>query len=182
MASQSELLEQCRRGSSKAQFELYAQYSRAMYNVSLRMLSDTMEAENAMQDAFLKAFSNIASFRNDATFGAWLKRIVVNTCIDYLKRRKIHLVPIDGCNVAEMIPDESEEVVPTSVDEVKRAMQQLPDTYRLVLNLHLLDGYDYPEIAEMMGTTQSNVRTLHCRAKQKLIAAMQLQGINRQLS
>lgn len=165
----SELIELCRRGDSKAQFELYNLYSRAMYNVSCRILPDRMEAEDAMQDAFFKAFDKLHTFRNEVAFGAWLKRIVVNTCIDYLKRKKLQLTSIDDVKGVADVQDGVDDFVPESVEDIKVAMNELPEGYRLVLSLHLVEGYEYEEIAEMLGIAQSSVRSQFTRAKQKLI-------------
>lgn len=165
----SELIELCRRGDSKAQFELYNLYSRAMYNVSCRILPDRMEAEDAMQDAFFKAFDKLHTFRNEVAFGAWLKRIVVNTCIDYLKKKKLQLTSIDDVKGVADVQDGVDDFVPESVEDIKVAMNELPEGYRLVLSLHLVEGYEYEEIAEMLGIAQSSVRSQFTRARQKLI-------------
>lgn len=165
----SELIELCRRGDSKAQFELYNLYSRAMYNVSCRFLPDRMEAEDAMQEAFFKAFDKLHTFRNEVAFGAWLKRIVVNTCIDYLKKKKLQLTSIDDVKGVADVQDGVDDFVPESVEDIKVAMNELPEGYRLVLSLHLVEGYEYEEIAEMLGIAQSSVRSQFTRARQKLI-------------
>lgn len=165
----SELIELCRRGDSKAQFELYNLYSRAMYNVSCRILPDRMEAEDAMQEAFFKAFDKLHTFRNEVAFGAWLKRIVVNTCIDYLKKKKLQLTSIDDVKGVADVQDGIDDFVPESVEDIKVAMNELPEGYRLVLSLHLVEGYEYEEIAEMLGIAQSSVRSQFTRARQKLI-------------
>ena len=165
----SELIELCRRGDSKAQFELYNLYSRAMYNVSCRFLPDRMEAEDAMQEAFFKAFDKLHTFRNEVAFGAWLKRIVVNTCIDYLKKKKLQLTSIDDVKGVADVQDGADDFVPESVEDIKVAMNELPEGYRLVLSLHLVEGYEYEEIAEMLGIAQSSVRSQFTRARQKLI-------------
>lgn len=165
----SELVDLCRHGDSKAQFELYSLYSKAMFNVSCRILSDKMEAEDAMQEAFFKAFDKISTFRNEVAFGAWLKRIVVNTCIDYLKKKKLQFTPIDEVRNIADTQNDSEDYIPESVEEVKYAMTLLPEGYRVVLSLHLIEGYEYEEIAEMLGIGQSSVRSQFTRARQKLL-------------
>ncbi|QKG80379.1 RNA polymerase sigma factor [Tenuifilum thalassicum] len=163
------LVERCRQGDNKAQFELYKLYSDAMYNVSCRVIPDTMEAEDAMQEAFFKAFDKIDTFRGEVTFGAWLKRIVVNTCLDHLKRKKVLTVSLD--ETPGLSDDVSDEVDydPESVEEVKQALNKLPEGYKLVLSLRLIDGYEYEEIATMMGIAQSTVRSQYVRAKRKLV-------------
>ncbi|MCB8964101.1 MAG: sigma-70 family RNA polymerase sigma factor [Bacteroidales bacterium] len=165
----SELVDLCKRGDSKAQFELYRLYSKAMFNVSCRILPDTMEAEDAMQEAFFKAFDKMHTFRNEVAFGAWLKRIVVNTCIDTLKKKRLLLTPIDEVRGVADVQDNPDDFIPESVEDVKQAMNQLPEGYRLVLNLHLVEGYEYPEISEMLGIAQSSVRSQFTRARQRLI-------------
>ncbi len=163
-----QLVERCRRGDSKAQFELYRLYASAMFSVSCRIIPDKMEAEDAMQEAFFKAFDKLDTFRNEVTFGAWLKRIVVNTCIDHLKRKRLLTVSIDD-TPGVSAQASNDDYSPESVEEVKVAMQKLPEGYRLVLTLHLIDGYEYDEIAEMLGIAQSTVRSQFVRAKQRLI-------------
>lgn len=165
----SELIELCRRGDSKAQFELYNLYSRAMYNVSCRILPDRMEAEDAMQEAFFKAFDKLHTFRNEVAFGAWLKRIVVNTCIDYLKKKKLQLTSIDDVKGVADVQDGTDDFVPESVEDVKLAMNQLSEGYRIVLVLHLVEGYEYDEISEMLEISSSSVRSRFTRGRQKLI-------------
>jgi len=139
-----------------------------MLSVSCRIIPDKMEAEDAMQEAFFKAFDKLDTFRNEVTFGAWLKRIVVNTCIDHLKRKRLLTVSIDD-TPGVSAQASNDDYSPESVEEVKVAMQKLPDGYRLVLTLHLVDGYEYEEIAEMLGIAQSTVRSQFVRAKQRLI-------------
>lgn len=177
MAEHTELIARCRRGDRAAQFEVYRLYSQAMYAVCCNILDNPLEAEEVMQEAFFKAFDKIASFRGEVAFGAWLKRITINACLDTLKRQRIKWLSLDDQMLhANQIPDtEVDEQVIDSVEAVKLALAKLPNGYRLVLTLHLIEGYEYAEIAEMIGTTQSNVRSQFFRAKQhlqELLAAM----------
>ena len=165
----SELVKKCCRGDSRAQFELYAMYARAMYNVSCRIIPDRMEAEDAMQEAFFKAFDRISTFRGEVTFGAWLKRIVINTCLDHLKKRRVQLVSFDDLPGLAEHTDSSDDYTPESVEQVKLAMQQLPEGYRVVLTLRLVEELDYPEIAEMLDINESSVRSQYTRGRQKLV-------------
>lgn len=177
MADQSELIVRCRRGERAAQFELYRLYSQAMFAVCYNILGSTVEAEDAMQEAFFKAFDKIATFRGGVSFGAWLKRIVVNTSLDHLKQQRIDWLSIDDerLNLQQLPNDDCNEFVADSVAEVKAAMLRLPQGFRLVLTLHLIEGYEYAEIAEMIGTTQSNVRSQYFRAKQRLVELLAVQ-------
>ena len=139
-----------------------------MYNVSYRITGREEDAEDALQEAFISAFKNLSSYRADATFGAWLKRIVVNKSINVLKRRKHELMPDDeewDVVETESAGDYREEL---TIDRVKKAIEELPDGYRSVLSLYLLEGYDHQEIAEILGITESTSKSQLNRAKGKL--------------
>jgi RNA polymerase sigma-70 factor (ECF subfamily) len=139
-----------------------------MFNVSYRITGRQEDAEDAIQEAFISAFRNLHNYRADATFGAWLKRIVVNKSINVLKKRKHELMPEDQqWDVAETEePAEYKEEL--TIERVKRAIEELPDGYRTVLSLYLLEGYDHQEISEILGITESTSKSQLNRAKGKL--------------
>lgn len=175
-----ELVEQCKQGDSRSYGALYQKYSKAMYNTSLRIVNNTGDAEDVMQEAFIDAFSSIASFQYKSTFGAWLKRIVINKSINYLRKRKMDLIDIDKTQVA-WLPDEEtmdEKEIQLKVDEVKKAVKLLPNGYRTVLSLYLFEGYDQEEIAEMLRVSHATVRTQYMRAKQKLVSIIKQGGLS----
>lgn len=163
-----DLIARCRAGDRNAHYQIYKLYARSMYNVSYRITGREADAEDALQDAFISAFKNLDSYRAEATFGAWLKRIVVNKSINILKRRRLEWLP---ANEAEEVA-EPEEVIPykeeLTVERVKQAIEELPDGYRSVLSLYLLEGYDHQEIAEILGITESTSKSQLNRAKGKL--------------
>jgi RNA polymerase sigma-70 factor (ECF subfamily) len=165
-----ELIDDCRNGSTKAQFEIYKLYYKAMYNTSLRLMNDNLEAEDIMQEAFLSAFKNIHTYKEEVSFGAWLKKIVVNRSLDVLKKRKLDTEPIDDRRIALIDNDDSEDIdyQAQKMAEVKQAIQQLPENYRILITLHLIEGYDHDEIGEILGMTNSAVRTGYSRARKKL--------------
>lgn len=163
-----DLIARCRQGDRDAHYRIYKLYSRSMYNISFRITRREEDAEDALQEAFISAFRNLASYRADATFGAWLKRIVVNKSINVLKKRKHEWMPEDEqWDVAEEETqvDYREEL---TVSRVKKAIEELPDGYRTVLSLYLLEGYDHQEIAEIMGISESTSKSQLNRAKGKL--------------
>ena len=166
---QHKLIEACKENSRRAQLKLYNQYSEGMYYVALRFMQDTMEAEDAMQEAFIKAFSKIHQFTGEVTFGAWLKRIVINKCLDKLKARKMELVAIN-----EQVLGTVEEEENWNIDDgigvavVKTEIENLPEKYRFPLMLYLIEGYDHEEISEILNVTQVASRTLVHRGKKKL--------------
>ena len=159
------LIDECRRGSSKAQFRLYNQYSKAMYNLAYRMMNNREDAEDLLQEAFLECFRNINSFRFESTFGAWLKSIVINKCINQLRKKKVDLV------LQESLPSEITEEEPEmtyDTDKIFKGIEQLPDGYRIILTLYLLEGYDHTEIAQILGISESTSKSQYSRAKEKL--------------
>ncbi|MBW8330883.1 MAG: sigma-70 family RNA polymerase sigma factor [Prolixibacteraceae bacterium] len=161
-----DLVERCRKGDTKAQFELYKIYYKPMYNICLRMVGAQVEAEDVMQEAFLNAFTKIDTYLGVVSFGAWLKKIVINRSLDHLKKRKVKFEELN-----EKIPDEepvSIEISEIQMEKLKNAIQQLPDGYRVVLSLYLLEGYDHEEIAQILGITNVSSRSQYMRAKLKL--------------
>lgn len=163
-----ELVSRCLAGDQDAHFRLYQLYSRAMYNVSYRITGDEDEAEDALQEAFISAFRNLDHYRGEASFGSWLKRIVVNKAINHVKRRRMEVLPDnEEFDVAEEEP-ESQYQTDWSVDKVREAIDRLPDGYRAVLSLYLIEGYDHQEIAQIMSITESTSKSQLNRAKNKL--------------
>jgi len=166
-----DLIDDCSRGNAKAQFEIYKLYYKAMYNSCLRILNNTQEAEDVMQEAFLSAFDKIASYKGEVSFGAWLKRIVVNRALDYLKKNKIDCLPIDE-KMYQLSDEEAyneDLTIGKNIGAIKKAINQLPSGYRIVLSLYLIEAYDHEEIAEILNISASTSRSQYNRAKKKLI-------------
>ncbi len=138
-----------------------------MYNVSLRIVRDDTEAEDVIQEAFLKAFQKINTYRGEVSFGAWLKKIVVNRSLDVLKKRKVIFEEIDERkhDMEEYQMDAREGIDP---ETIRKAINKLPDGYRVVLSLYLIEGYDHEEISQILGISNSASRTQYMRAKNKL--------------
>ncbi len=164
----SDLVEGCRRGDSRDQVKIYELYYKAMYNVALRILHDSAEAEDMMQESFLDAFRKISSYKGEASFGAWLKRIVVNKCLNALNARKVAFSSIDE---ERQVPDVKQDETPDlkyEVAEVHEGISLLPDGYRVILSLYLLEGYDHEEIGQILKITSSTSRSQYTRARAKL--------------
>lgn len=168
-----ELLEKCRAGERLAQMEIYNKYYKAMYNTSLRIVKHSAEAEDIMQESFLRAFTKLDTFQGNSSFGAWLKRIVVNQSISALNKNtklqelslgeEINKLHDDGLGM-----DLQEEEVDPMVRKVLSAMEELKENYRIALTLHLIEGYDYEEICEILNISYANCRTSISRAKESL--------------
>lgn len=183
---QADLVKRCQLGERRAQYELYQQYVKAMYNVCLRIVNHEAEAEDVLQEAFVDAFSHISSFRGQSTFGAWLKQIVVNRAINHLRGRRLEFVSLESNQFADDAsgttdrgtasqPDWAdtepydEEGPLLEVERVRRAMQQLPEGYRVVLSLYLFEGYDHEEIGTVLGINEITSRTQYIRGKKRLL-------------
>jgi RNA polymerase sigma-70 factor (ECF subfamily) len=174
-----DLLDGCKEGDQKAQFQIYKLYYKAMYNTSLRIVNDRMEAEDIMQESFLSAFEKIETYSGTVSFGAWLKKIVINRSLDTLGRRKAVFEDIEShVGIRDDGPDDSlrNEEIDTRIGEVKEAIEKLPDGYRVILSLYLLEGYDHDEIAEILKISSSTSRSQLSRAKQKLISELKKDG------
>ena len=159
------LIEECRKGNSKAQFRLYNQYSKAMYNLAYRILNNREDAEDILQETFVDCFRNIGSFRFESTFGAWLKKILVNKCINQLKKKKIDLTL---CDTLPASIYEIEEEIIYDTGKIFKGIEMLPDGYRIILTLYLLEGYDHSEISQILGISESTSKSQYSRAKEKL--------------
>lgn len=164
-----DIVELSKAGNRKAQYQLYRLYSKAMLNICYRMLNSMEEAEDLLQESFAEAFKKLESFRFESSFGAWLKRIVVNRCINHLKKRRAELyytdnLPENPSNQVEIDDDHTH----MEVMKIKKAMEQLPDGYRVIFSLYLIEGYDHAEIAQIMGISESTSKSQFSRAKQKI--------------
>ena len=171
-----ELVERCKRGDSRAFEAIYQKYAKAMYNTSLRIVNHTGDAEDVMQEAFTDAFRSLEDFHYKSTFGAWLKRIVINKSINQLRKRKMDLIDIEKTNIGNL-PEEDgldEQEMQLKVEDIKKAVALLPNGYRTVLTLYLFEGYDQEEIAEILQVSHATVRTQYMRAKKKLLQYIKL--------
>jgi len=166
------LLQLCLEGKQSAQLEIYNRYYKAMYNTSVRIVKDSAEAEDVMQESFLNAFTKLHTFKGEVTFGSWLKRIVINNSIyHYRKQQKKNEVDLD--DVIYKVEDNDGVVSDHALTELKaqkvmETMNLLKDNYRVSLTLHLIEGYDYEEISQIMNISNANCRTTISRAKESL--------------
>ena len=162
------LIDECREGNRRAQFRLYELYSKAMFNTAYRIMGNREDAEDMLQEAFTDCFRKIGSYRTESTFGAWLKTIVINRCISRLRKREAELVLIEDYSRHEMQQDEPQEMIWPDPSVIARAVERLPDGYRVVFSLYLLEGYDHTEISQILGISESTSKTQYSRAKEKL--------------
>jgi len=152
----------------QAQYRLYQLYSRAMYNICFRMLGNESDAEDVLQNAFIDVFTKLHHFRFESAIGAWIKRIVVNNCINFLKKRRLEIVPLEDREVAVSgsASNLNESTDPLlNVETIKQAIPLLPEGYRVIFNMYLLEGYDHVEISEILGISVSTSKSQLNRAK-----------------
>jgi len=166
-----DLIRGCQVNDRKAQFQVYKLYYKAMFNTAIRIVNDSTRAEDIMQEAFLEAFRQIDTYRAESSFGSWLKKIVINKSIDEIRKTR-DVISIDELDVevADQHDDENYiQVLSTKVEEIRKAIHALPDSYRIILSLYLLEGYDHEEISQVLGISYNLSRTRYSRARKKLL-------------
>jgi len=162
-----DIIDRCRKGNREAQFRLYKLYYKSMYNTSLRIVGNENDAEDIMQESFLSAFRKIDTYAGKVSFGSWLKKIVINRSLDYLKKRKIIFEEVEDHLISEA---EDPVMEPREVDiqKIREALLKLPEGYRVVFSLYFLEGYDHEEIAGILKISTGSSRSQLLRAKRKL--------------
>lgn len=171
-----QLIERCKKADKSAQFELYKRYYKAMYNTAYRILNDSFEAEDIMQESFLIAYTKLGTFKaenknvsNDTTFGAWLKRIVINKSLTQLKKvNKINFSPLERVEKNRTEEAEKNDYSLLKAKTVIAEIKGLKKSYSTALNLHFIEGFDYEEMTQILDISYENVRVLMSRAKKKL--------------
>lgn len=161
------LIEQCQRQDREAQAKLYALYARAMFNICRRMMGDDEEAKDLLQESFIHAFQKLPSLRDTSLFSSWIKRIVVNHCINAIRKRRILTSSLD---------EEFDQIEETDdfayqehqVEEIMRAIELLPEGCRTVLNLYLFEGYDHKEIGQILAITESASKAQYSKARARV--------------
>lgn len=164
----NKIVEKCKQNNAKAQMQLYDKYCDAMFIIAKRYVNDNFIAEDMMQDAFIKVFKNIQDFKGEVTIGAWIKKIMINQCLDYLKKKRIELVSIEEKELNVADEDDWTVKEEVNVQTIVMAINSLPEKYKVVLNLYLLEGYDHQEIAQVLNITEVNSRSQLLRGKNKL--------------
>ncbi|MFC2115818.1 RNA polymerase sigma factor [Bacteroidota bacterium] len=164
-----DLIDRCRKGDREAQFSIYGLYYKAMFNTCLRIVKDPGEAEDIMQESFLSAFEKIGTYSGTVSFGAWLRKIVINRSLDSIKKQKLSFDTLDERAAGNISIDETQEDFTRDIRMIREAILKLPDGFRIVLTLYLLEGYDHEEIGQILNISSSTSRSQYTRARQKLI-------------
>ena len=165
---EKKLVRLCKKGNQIAQMQVYDNYCQAMFTIACRYLNNEEDAKDAMQDGFLKAFTNIESYKPEATFGAWLKRIIINQCLDVLKKRKLEFSN-DDLEKLQIVEDNNWDFESSiTKTEILFAIEQLTEKHKIVVQLYLLEGYDHKEISQILDIPVKTSRTHLSRGKSKL--------------
>lgn len=162
------LVSRCKNGDLAAAKQLYDRYSQAMYSICLRMMDNRQDAEDMLQEAFYQVFKSIGTYREEATIGAWIKSIVVNKCLNQLKKKKQKFEEANDDLEFEEEKPMDEQQFSYTVQSIKQAIKNLPEGYRIVLSLYLFEGYSHKEIAHKLDISLSTVKTQYMRAKRKV--------------
>lgn len=174
-----ELVDKSLKGDTRSFQVLYQTHVKAMFNTALRILGNTADAEDILQESFLDAFKNLNKFSRQSTFGAWIKQIVIYKSINLLKKKRVSFVEV-GNGALELEETHSEDSAreDMQIEAIRKALQQLPDGFRTVLSLYLFEGYDHEEIAGILGVAHTTVRTQYVRGKKKLLDLIRKGGVS----
>ncbi|MCK5371206.1 MAG: RNA polymerase sigma factor [Cyclobacteriaceae bacterium] len=164
----AKIIDRCIKGDQKAYFEIYKLYSKAMFNICCRIIGNQDEAEDVLQEAFVNAFQNIKSYQGKASFGAWLKKIVVNKAISHLRKHQMEMVELEDRFELKNDEEVNDIDLVMKVETIREAIQKLPNGFRVVFSLYLLEGYDHKEISEILEISESTSKSQYNRAKKKL--------------
>jgi len=157
------------------QKELYQLHYRRIYNTCLRIIGNSMDAEEVMHDVFLKLFGNIDNLQNEDAFYSWSQSIAVRTSIDKVRKNKPLFEPVDNLSVADEDPDEEMEL---SVESIKQELNNLPDGYRIVVSMRLFEECEFEEIAQVLQIKESTARSQYIRGRDKLANMLKSKILN----
>lgn len=166
--SEASLIEECIKGNADAQKEFYGKYARRLYAVCNRYSGNHQEAEDILQDSFIRIFDNLRSYRFQGSLEGWMKRITINTALESLKKKKMSLVSIDSESFIPDIVCDEDALTRLSSKDIIAMIQQIPGGYKEVLNLFIVDGYSHKEIAKMLGISEANSKLRLNRARNML--------------
>ncbi|QXP78118.1 MULTISPECIES: RNA polymerase sigma factor [Winogradskyella] len=168
MHKDTQLIKLCKKRNEAAQMQVYDTYAQAMFTIACRYLNDEEDAKDAMQEGFLKAFTNIEKYQPKATFGVWLKRIIINQCLDVLKKNKLEFSAVEVTELQIINEDDWHFDSSITKEEILLAVNELNEKHKIVVKLYLLEGYDHEEISDILEIPVKTSRTHLRRGKLKL--------------
>ena len=161
------IISECIAGNPKAQAKLYQQFAPKMFGVCLRYAKDATEAEDNLQEGFIKVFTNLKSFRNDGSLEGWIRRIMINVSLEILRKKHV-LYPVEDVSVYDSVNFSDDVIAKITADDLMKLIQELPPRYRLVFNLYVIEGFSHQEIALKMSITQGTSKSNLARAREIL--------------
>jgi RNA polymerase sigma-70 factor (ECF subfamily) len=179
ITQQGELVAMCKRGDPAGYTGLYNLHSKEVYNTIYRLVNHTAEAEDILQESFVAAFQAIAKFENTGGFRAWIKRIATNKAIDWLRKKKIRFVELEPAGISPPAEEPiDEKAFEYKVEEVRRAIDALPEGYRIIVQLHVFENIPQVEIAKMLGMDSNTVKVQYHRAKHKILRTLTKESLS----
>ncbi|MBE2231020.1 MAG: sigma-70 family RNA polymerase sigma factor [Chitinophagaceae bacterium] len=174
MTDDRQLVRNCLKGQAAAQKELYERFAGLMMGICYRYTKSVTDAEDVLQDGFVKVFRQLHSFRFDGELGAWIRRIMVNTAINYLKKHSGYRAELsfDAHDNLHPVSEEDAELKLTA-KELAELIRQLPTGYQTIFNLHAVEGFTHVEIGQMLGISDGTSRSQYARARQLLLSWME---------
>lgn len=158
-----DLLQSCIAGNCRAQFQFYERYSPKLYGVCLRYARDESEANDMLQEGFIKIFRELSAFRGQGSLEAWMCKIMINTALSRLRKKSLKFLPY--VEAPENLYSDEDIISSLSAAELITVLNHLPQGYRTVLNLYAIEGYSHAEIAQMLDISEGTSRSQYLRAK-----------------
>jgi len=162
------LIDRCLKGNAKAQRRLFEKYAPKMMAICMRYMHNEQEAKDVLQEGFIKVYQNLTTYQMNGSFEGWIRRIVVNTALDHLRKNIRHNHTVDIWDVEYKIEAKNTTLEAIQADELMQLIYRLPDKYRTVFNLHAIEGYSHKEIADLLNTKENTVKSQYARAKEWL--------------
>lgn len=173
------LIDECITGNARAQKSLFDRFSPKMMGVVLRYVNDRERANDVLQDAFIKVFQNLTTFKKDGSLEGWVRRIVVNTALDYLRRNKKYLGHTEITDISLATSKSSDAIGKLEEESLLGIIQSLPEGYRMIFNLYAIEGYSHKEIADQLGISENTSKSQYSRAKTAIQKLLEKYGIER---
>ena len=170
-----EIVKACKQKDRKAQMQIYNIFAKRIYNTCYRIVGNGEDAEDTMQEAFIKAYSHLDSYLEGTPFEAWLVKIAINTSIDKVRKKEVEVYAFNEEWTSEYNTDNDDSDwvdIYDKIESVKKAIMELADNDKLIVNLYLMEGYDHEEIAEILNINIGTVRVRYTRAKQRLLTIL----------
>lgn len=177
MTVDHKIIEDCKAGKRRAQSRLYKAYAGAMLGICLRYCTSRAEAEDILQEGFIKVFSNITQLKENAALGAWIRTIMVNTAITHARRNKIDFYEINEDIIADPEQDEN-TLLPIKPEALISMIQELPHGYRMVLNLYVFENFSHKEIAAKLNISESTSKSQLFKARKAIRKAVENMNLN----